>query len=162
MKNNKHKLVAKWEVLTMAKYVEENYKDSAVSRSDRDFFDKFYQGNWINLMLDNRVDPYQIWNIKIETKAKDDNGVIHTHELEWQFDKPMTMTQILKGDENIKFNEGGFKKRWQGVTKQWLDCVDSDLEGMDCIEAWVTSVCYAKVKNKSVWNILNNSKLGLA
>ena len=158
MKNKKHKLVAKWEVLSMAQYVDEHYKDKPVSRSDRDFFNKFYQGNWINLMLDNRVDPYQVWSIEILTRAKDENGVIYNHELEWKFDKPMTMTQILKGDENIKFNEGGFKKRWQGVTKQWLDCVDEDLKGMDCVDAWVTSTCYAKVKPQAVWNILNKMK----
>lgn len=156
-KYQKRNLSAVWEVLSTAEIVETEYKDKAI---DDEFFDRVYSGQFVRLYRDKVVDAKQIWTIGIVTTAKDDNGEIHTHELEWKFDKPMTIREVLSGAKHIKLNDGGITKRWAGVTKQWLDCVDEDLKGMTAIEAWCTAKCTAEIKN-ALGAILASNRLAV-
>lgn len=151
-KRIKKKLIAKWNIVETAEIVEKEYKDKPI---DEPFFDRVYQGDFVRAYRDGRVEAKQLWVIQIETKAQDDDGVIHEHVLEWKFDKPMTIREVLEGAKHIKMNDE-FKTRWTGVTKQWLDCVDSDLKGLDCvISAWATASCVAMVKPEFQINKFN-------
>ena len=150
----KKNLFAKWEIISTAEIVDNEYKGKPI---DEAFFDRVYGGDFVRLYRDGRAEAKQVWSLNIITTAKDDEGMIHTHEVEWTFDKPMTIREVLGGAKHIKMNSGGIKTRWAGVTKQWLDTVDQDLQGMDAIEAWATAKCTAMVKPKSVQHILNES-----
>ncbi|HEY4538146.1 MAG TPA: hypothetical protein VIG45_06805 [Erysipelothrix sp.] len=147
----KKNLFAKWEIISTAEIVENEYKGKPI---DDAFFSRVYGGNFVRLYRDGRTEAKQVWSLEIVTTAKDDEGVIHTHEVEWTFDKPMTIREVLGGAKHIKMNSGGIKTRWVGVTKQWLDTVDQDLKGMDAIEAWATAKCTAMVKPKSAQDIM--------
>lgn len=127
-------LTAKWEIISTAEIVETEYKDKPI---DEAFFNRVYLGDFVRAYRDGRTDSKQVWNVGIVTKAKADDGTIHTHELEWQFDKPMTIREVLNGTDRFD---------WSGVTKQWLDCVDDDLKDLTALEAWATATCKAQVK----------------
>lgn len=150
-KRIKKNLIAKWNIVETAEIVETEYKDKPI---DEPFFDRVYQGDFVRAYRDGRVEAKQLWVIQIETKAQDDDGVIHDHVLEWKFDKPMTIREVLEGAKHIKMNDE-FKARWTGVTRQWLDCVDSDLKGLDCVSAWATASCVAMVKPEFQINKFN-------
>lgn len=152
MKKVNKSLCAKWEILSTAELVETEYKDKPI---DDDFFERVYKGDFVRAYRDGRVNGHQKWIINITTKAKDDEGVIHTHELEWSFDKPMTIREVLDGAKHIKFKQDGLKVRWAGVSRQWIKCVDEDLKGMTCIDAWATAKCVAAVKPESCLNSFN-------
>ena len=66
---------------------------------DRDVNDddlvKIYQGSFVPLFLAHRVDRKQIWNVVIKT-AKADDGTIHEHEMEWSFNKLMSIKEVVQ------------------------------------------------------------------
>lgn len=159
MKKIKQKLYAKWEVISTCQLVEDEYPDK---KADDVFFDRVFQGNFVKLFRDGRCDKFQVWILEIKTLAKDDKGVVHEHCVEWLFDKPMSISEVLKGAKHIKVNTGGMKIRWLGVTKQWLNMVDEDLDGMDCLEAWCTASCVAYVKPENQSKKLIDSILKIA
>lgn len=148
----KKTLFAKWEIISTAEIVETEYADKAI---DEAFFDRVYLGDFVRAYRDDRTSAHQKWKISIVTKAQADDGAIHTHELEWQFDKPMTIREVLGGAKHIKLESNGIKTRWVGVSKQWLDCVDNDLKGFTALEAWATASCVAMVKPENQLNAFN-------
>lgn len=142
MKKTKQKLSATWEILATAEYVES--LDRAVNDDDLKFI---YQGSFVPLLLSHRVERKQIWNIVIKTTAKSDDGVIHEHEMEWAFNKPMSIKEVINGAKHIKVDQGGIKVRWNGVSRQWLDAVDTDLKGLTAVSAWATASCVGVVES---------------
>ena len=158
MKRIKKKLQAQWEILSTAEIVETDYKDKKV---DDAFFDQIYKGGFVKAYRDGRCDAKQTWTIQIHTKAQSDDGEIHDHILEWSFNDKMTIREVLEGAKHIKMNNE-FKTRWHGVTKQWLECVDDDLQGMTCLEAWCIAECVAMVKPEYGLNRFNKLMMNLA
>lgn len=158
IKTVKKRLVAKWNIPETAEIVETEYKDKPI---DDEFFDRVYLGDFVRTYRDGRTDAKQLWRIQILTKAQDDDGFIHEHFLEWNFNKAMTIREVLEGAKHIKLNNE-FKTRWKGVTKQWLDCVDEDLKGMVCLEAWCTAECMANVKPELAINKFNRLMFNVA
>lgn len=158
MRKIKKRLVAKWEIMTTAEIVETEYNNKPI---DDEFFDRVYKGDFVRTYRDGRTDSKQVWKIQILTKAKDEDGNIHEHLLEWEFYKQMTISEVLEGAKHIKMNNE-FKTRWTGVTKQWLSCVDEDLKGMVCLEAWCTAECVANVIPERAKNKFNRLMLNVA
>lgn len=141
MKKTKQKLSATWEILSTAKYVEELDRDV----NDDDLV-KIYQGSFVPLFLAHRVDRKQIWNVVIKTTAKADDGTIHEHEMEWSFNKLMSIKEVISGAKHIKVERDGLKLRWSGVSDQWVKTVDEDLKGLTAVSAWATATCVGMVE----------------
>lgn len=152
MKKSKQKLSATWEILATAEYVES--LNRTVSDDDLKFI---YQGEFVPLLLDQRVERKQVWNVVIKTTAKSDDGEIHKHEMEWKFDKPMSIKEVIDGAKHIKVDQCGIKTRWRGVAKQWIDAVDHDLKDMTAVSAWATATCTAIVERENpAVRLMNN------
>ena len=149
MKKTKQKLSATWEILSTAEYVESLDRDV----NDDDLV-KIYQGSFVPLFLVNRVDRKQIWNVVIKTTAKADDGTIHEHEMEWSFNKLMSIKEVISGAKHIKVDRDGIKTRWNGVSKEWIDAVDKDLMGLTAISAWATATCTAMVEKENPASVL--------
>lgn len=141
MKKTKQKLSATWEILSTAEYVEELDRDV----NDDDLV-KIYQGSFVPLFLAHRVDRKQIWNVVIKTTAKADDGTIHEHEMEWAFNKLMSIKEVISGAKHIKVERDGLKLRWSGVSDQWIKAVDEDLKGLTAVSAWATATCVGMVE----------------
>ena len=141
MKKVKQKLSATWEILSTAEYVEELDRDV----NDDDLI-KIYQGSFVPLLLAHRVDRKQIWNVVIKTTAKADDGTIHEHEMEWSFNKLMSIKEVISGAKHIKVERDGLKLRWSGVSDQWIKAVDEDLKGLTAVSAWATATCVGMVE----------------
>lgn len=141
MKKTKQKLSATWEILSTAEYVEELDHDV----NDDDLV-KIYQGSFVPLFLAHRVDRKQIWNVVIKTTAKADDGTIHEHEMEWSFNKLMSIKEVISGAKHIKVERDGMKLRWSGVSDQWIKAVDEDLKGLTAVSAWATATCVGMVE----------------
>ena len=141
MKKTKQKLSATWEILSTAEYVEELDRDV----NDDDLV-KIYQGSFVPLLLAHRVDRKQIWNVVIKTTAKADDGTIHEHEMEWSFNKLMSIKEVISGAKHIKVERDGLKLRWSGVSDQWIKAVDEDLKGLTAVSAWATATCVGMVE----------------
>ena len=149
MKKTKQKLSATWEILTTAEYVEELGRDI-----NDDDLKLIYQGSFVPLFLAHRVDRKQIWNVVIKTTAKADDGTIHEHEMEWSFNKLMSIKEVISGAKHIKVERDGIKTRWNGVSKEWIDAVDKDLMGLTAISAWATATCTAMVEKENPASVL--------
>lgn len=141
MKKTKQKLSATWEILSTAEYVEELDRDV----NDDDLV-KIYQGSFVPLFLAHRVDRKQIWNVVIKTTAKADDRTIHEHEMEWSFNKLMSIKEVISGAKHIKVECDGLKLRWSGVSDQWVKTVDEDLKGLTAVSAWATATCVGMVE----------------
>ena len=141
MKKTKQKLSATWEILSTAEYVES--LDREVNDDD---LVKIYQGSFVPLFLAHRVDRKQIWNVVIKTTAKADDGTIHEHEMEWSFNKLMSIKEVISGAKHIKVERDGLKLRWSGVSDQWVKAVDEDLKGLTAVSAWATATCVGMVE----------------
>lgn len=140
MKKIKQKLSATWEILSTAEYVESLDRDV----NDEDL-KQIYQGSFVPLFLSHRVERKQIWNVVIKTTARADDGTLHEHEMEWQFDKPMSIKEVISGAKHIKVERDGMKVRWSGVSNQWIKAVDEDLADMTAVSAWATATCVGMV-----------------
>ena len=149
MKKTKQKLSATWEILTTAEYVEELGRDI-----NDDDLKLIYQGSFVPLFLAHRVDRKQIWNVVIKTTAKADDGTIHEHEMEWSFNKLMSIKEVISGAKHIEVERDGIKTRWNGVSKEWIDAVDKDLMGLTAISAWATATCTAMVERENPASVL--------
>lgn len=97
------------------------------------------------MLVSGRVERKQIWTVSIKTVAQADDGTIHEHEMEWNFNKPMSMKEVIDGAKHIKVDHGGIKTRWIGVSKQWLNAVDEDLKGLTAIKAEAKATCVGMV-----------------
>lgn len=141
MKKTKQKLSATWEILSTAEYVEELGRNV----NDDDLV-KIYQGSFVPLFLAHRVDRKQIWNVVINTTAEADDGTIHEHEMEWSFNKLMSIKEVIGGAKHIKVERDGLELRWSGVSDQWIKAVDEDLKGLTAVSAWATATCVGMVE----------------
>ncbi|WP_151960871.1 hypothetical protein [Acinetobacter bereziniae] len=141
MRKTKQKLSATWEIMSTAEYVESIDRDV-----NDDDLKLIYQGSFVPLLLSHRVERKQIWTVSIRTTAKADDGTLHEHEMEWQFNKPMSIKEVINGAKHIKVDQGGIKVRWSGVSKQWLDAVDHDLKDLTAVSAWATASCVGMVE----------------
>lgn len=156
MKKTKQKLSATWEILSTAEYVEELDRDV----NDDDLV-KIYKGSFVPLFLAHRVDRKQIWNVVIKTTAKADDGTIHEHEMEWSFNKLMSIKEVISGAKHIKVERDGLKLRWSGVSDQWIKAVDEDLKGLTAVSAWATATCVGMVEQVNPAAILLNRIQGM-
>ena len=82
----------------------------------------------------------------IKTTAKADDGTIHEHEMEWSFNKLMSIKEVISGAKHIKVERDGLKLRWSGVSDQWIKAVDEDLKGLTAVSAWATATCVGMVE----------------
>ena len=156
MKKTKQKLSATWEILSTAEYVES--MDRNINNDD---LVKIYKGSFVPLLLANRVERKQIWTVAIKTTAKADDGTLHEHEMEWSFNKPMSIKEVINGAKHIKVESDGIKTRWQGVSKQWLDAVDEDLKGLTAVSAWATATCVGMVEELNPAAVFMNRLIGM-
>lgn len=111
-------LVAEWEILRACEIVEQ-YKvitEHALAR--------IYSGNAVRMIYSRQVKSEQLWGLTIKTTAKADNGEIHTHDLSFKFDAPMSLRSMV-----------------DSVKRLWLDAVDEDLKGMTCLRADAVARC---------------------
>lgn len=127
---------AVWEIMSTAEYVTE--LERPVNNED---MVAIYQGNFVPLMLDERTSRKQMWSVTITTIAMHEDGTRHTHEMEWNFDKPMMMKEVLDGAKHIKLMRNGIKTRWLGLAKEWTKTVDEDLAGLTALSAWAVASC---------------------
>ncbi|MCK4081340.1 hypothetical protein [Acinetobacter radioresistens] len=144
MKKTKQNLYAEWEVISMAEWLEGLGRNPT-----NDELIATYKGNFFPLYLNRQVDKKQIWTLTIQTTLQGDDGSTHEHEMEWSFNKPMSIKEVINGAKHIKVESDGIKTRWQGVSKQWLDAVDEDLKGLTAVSAWATATCVGMVEQRN-------------
>jgi hypothetical protein len=146
MRKIKKKLTASWEIISMAEWLEKLDRNPT-----NDELIEWYKGDFMPMYLTRQVGKSQVWNLKIETKSKNDDGEVCEHEMNWSFDKPMSMHEVLNGANHIKIDNGGIKTRWNGVTKNWLKELDADLDdSWLAYEAKVTAWCITETTAKNI------------
>ena len=85
------------------------------------------------------------------TTLEQDDGTQCKHEMQFKFDKPMSMHEVLNGAAHIKIDRGGIKTRWLGVTKAWLKDLDADFDNTWLTtKAEVTAECITELSASSV------------
>lgn len=115
MKQIKRNLHAEWEVISSAEWLEGLGRDPT-----NEEMLQIFEGSFYPLFNTKRVEPKQVWTLKITTYLECDDGRTSECEMEWKFDKTMSMHEVLNGAKHIKMNVGGIKTRWTGVTKNWI------------------------------------------
>lgn len=154
-KQVKSKVAARWEILSTFDDVAKKYGENAdIPPEDKVFFKDHFQGNYIELLLSSRIEPYQSWNVKISTKLRNEEGLEGWHECEFNISEKMSLNEVLKGNPAIKFNDGGIKKRWKGITLMWISEVENDVPNSTCLEAWVTATCESYIKPINTFDLL--------
>lgn len=139
-------LTATWEVLTMAEWLE-----GLDRKPTNEELVKWYGGDFFPMYLTGRTGKNQIWNLHIVTTLEQDDGTQCKHEMEFKFDKLMSMHEVLNGAEHIKIEKDGFKTRWNGVTKAWLKDLDADFDNTWLTtKAEVTATCVAELTASSI------------
>lgn len=145
MKKTKQNLYAEWEVISMAEWLEGLGRNPT-----NDELIATYKGNFFPLYLNRQVDKKQIWTLTIQTTLQGDDGSTHEYEMEWAFNKPMSMDEVLNGAKHIRLEEGGIKKRWIGVTKNWLKDLDAEFDdSYKAIKAVAIARCTAVVEQRN-------------
>ena len=86
MKKIKKKLTAIWEVLSMAEWLEGLDRNPT-----NDELMEWYKGDFFPMYLTGRASKYQKWNLHIVTTFEQDDGTQCKHEMQFKFDKPMSM-----------------------------------------------------------------------
>lgn len=109
----------KWEILSSAELILTLPANAPVPR---EMMFRIYSGNGLQLMLNNAV-PRK-WGVTIETKAKHDNGEIHTLKLSYKPDSEMYLSELING-----------------VKSAWFDDCDTALAGMTAISAHAVARC---------------------
>ncbi|WP_336017466.1 hypothetical protein [Acinetobacter pittii] len=156
MKAVKKSLVAEWEIISMAEWLEGLGRDP----TDQELIET-YKGTFFPLYLTRRVDKKQTWSLSITTTLHGDDGTVSECEMEWKFNKPMSMNEVLNGAKHIKVQDGNFTKRWEGVTKQWLREMDKDYDdSFKAVKAVAVARCTAMVKQVNGAAKLLNSLIG--
>ncbi len=142
MKQIKRKLFAEWETISSAEWLENLGRDPTNEEMLQIFAGTFYP-----LFHATRVSHKQVWKLKITTYLECDDGCTSECEMEWEFDKPMSMHEVLNGAKHIKVDLGGIKTRWTGVTKNWIKELDADYdETWKAVKAVARAECTAMVK----------------
>lgn len=156
MKQIKKKLYAEWETISSAEWLENLGRDPTNEEMLQIFSGSFYP-----LFHANRVSNKQVWKLKITTYLECDDGCTSECEMEWEFDKPMSMHEVLNGAKHIKVDLGGIKTRWTGVTKNWIKELDADYdETWKAVKAVARAECTAMVKQFNGAAHLLNSLIG--
>lgn len=141
-------MVAKFEIISLAEFVDKHYPDK---QCPNNVLCSLYKGAAVPAITTGFIDSVQTWGVTIVTTAKADNGDIHTHEVSWSVDQPMTFSEFLRGKKELSVNIGsGLRVPWKGVNEQWLNMVDEDLKDMTAITAWATCNCLATVNTKGL------------
>jgi hypothetical protein len=141
-------MTAKFEIISMAEIVDEQYADMQVPNN---VLCKLYKGAVVPAITSGAIESTQKWGVTIVTTAEADNGDIHTHEVSWSVDEAMTFTEFLRGKKDLSVNIGsGLRIPWKGINQQWTDMVDCDLADMTAITAWATANCMATVNTKGL------------
>lgn len=156
MKQIKKKLYAEWETISSAEWLENLGRDPTNEEMLEIFAGTFYP-----LFHANRVSHKQVWKLKITTYLECDDGCTSECEMEWEFDKPMSMHEVLNGAKHIKINQSGIMTRWTGVTKNWIKELDADYdETWKAVKAVARAECTAMVKQVNGAAHLLNSLIG--
>ena len=139
---------AKWELISSAEIIDELYPNMQAPDS---FLCKMYQGALVPAVLSGAINQVQKWGVTIVTTARANNGDIHTHEVSWSVDDPMTFAECLRGKKEFSLNIGsGLRVPWKGINQQWIQIVDEDLADMTAITAWATCNCLATINTKGL------------
>lgn len=142
MKQIKRSLHAEWEVISSAEWLEGLGRDPT-----NEEMLQIFEGSFYPLFNTKRVEPKQVWTLKITTYLECDDGRTSECEMEWKFDKTMSMHEVLNGAKHIKMNVGGIKTRWTGVTKNWIKELDADYDdSWKAVKAIARAECVAMVK----------------
>ena len=151
IKKTQQKLTAFWDNQA---YHEEFLRHGDVSDEK---LSEIFKGNFRSLWLEHRVESRQYWTVKIDCELLNGEEV-HNINLEFDFDKPLSINEIIAGDKDIKKDSSGIKTRWQGVSKVLLDELDSISEDAIIKKCDVYCESVGWVRPASVWNILNKMK----
>ena len=142
MKKQKRNLYAEWEVISSAEFLENLGRNPT-----NEEMLQLFNGNFYPLFHDRLVETKQVWTLKITTYLERDDGCTSECELEWKFDKQMTMNEVLNGAKHIKVTKAGVKTRWIGVTKNWIKELDADYDdSWKAVKAIARAECTAMVK----------------
>ena len=141
-------MTAVWELISSAELIDELFPDKQAPDS---VLCDLYKGALVPAILSGAIESAQKWGVTIVTTAKANNGDIHTHEVSWSTDEPMTFTEFLRGKKEFSLNIGsGLRVPWKGINQQWIDIVDEDLPDMTAITAWATCNCLATINTKGL------------
>ena len=147
MKTTKQKLYAEWEVISSAEWLEGLGREP----TDKEMR-SIFNGTFYPLYHDNRVSNKQVWSLTLTTYLERDNGETSTCEMEWKFNKPMTMHEVLNGAKHIKVDNNGIKTRWIGVTKQWIKSLDDDYD-----DSWLAKKAVARAECEAMVKVVNGA-----
>lgn len=110
------KLQLKWEILTSAELVGNL---PANMPTPKPLLDRIYSGTGMRYM---HTPKPRKWCVRIVTKAKADDGTIHTHKMTYQPDSKVMLSQLMNMIKNA-----------------WVDTVDQDLADCTAISAHATA-----------------------
>lgn len=141
-------MAAKFEIISSVEFIDKHYPHKQVPEP---VLCEIYKGALVPAILSGAIENKQKWGLTIVTTAKAANGDIHTHEVSWSVDEPMTFAECLRGKKEFSVNIGsGIRVQWKGITQQWLSMVDSDLPDMTAITAWATCNCLATINTNGL------------
>ena len=143
-------MVAKWEILSTADYILENFPNNAPLPDCA--LMAIYHGAAIPCILDGLIDEKQRWGVTILTTVRMPDGSLQPHDVSWRIDELMSFKNFLKGNSEIKVNRGdGLKTRWLGVAQEWKRITDEDFTyDMEIVSAWATANCMAVLRNNGI------------
>lgn len=145
-KNLSKTLTAEWEVLSMAEWLLEIDREPT-----NEELCNIYKGDFFPMYLTRHVGKDQIWSLVIKTTLEHNDGTICNHEMQWDFDKKMSMHEVLNGAKHVKIERDGFKVSWVGVTKQWIKELESEFnDEWLTVRADVVATCKAQLTAKSL------------
>ena len=136
-------LNAVWEIIETAQFID--HLDKSRKSLEPLTLTHIYRGNLMPCILDKRIDEKQVFTLKIEIDY-DENGEPQKDTLEWEFETPMTLRQVLKGNSEMFVEEAGIKTIWQGVQHEWSNYVRKNFshrEDRKVYSAWATAQCTA-------------------
>lgn len=101
--------------------------------------DQFYRGTFFPLLNAGRVADRQIWTVKFTTEilAAHSYNLVGTHEIDYTIKKPLAFKELFQGCDVHVVDSDGFKKRWRGIGRMFLDDIDEiadpDITTGNCI-----------------------------
>lgn len=136
-------LNAVWEIMETAQFIDKLNEDHIDLTPT--LLIHIYRGNFMPCLLDERIEPKQIFTLKIDIDY-DENDEPQKDTLEWEFETPMTFRDVLKGNPKMYMQEAGLKTVWLGVQHEWSNYVNrnfSHRKDRKVYSAWAVVTCTA-------------------
>lgn len=109
----------KWEILSSAELIS---KLPPTAKVPLTMIMQIYSGNGLRLIIGD-AKPRK-WGVTIETKAKAEDGCVHTVSMNYSPDDVLYLSELMNG-----------------VKHAWIDRMDEILNGMDAISAHAVARC---------------------